>query len=836
MSLATLAKKLIKSVGDEKGSSLLDKVKDRTITASEIKEIRDAGIEPQDLVKELEKSSAAKAIDKVEMPKAKKAKAKTVKKETAKSEKPVDKAMDEVPAPKTAAAKKETETVEPEIVEEIPSEAKAADKKHFTSKEGEKRQKKYSERFDPNKGEGFTHKTTRSYSTELGPGKNVDDPGFDDRKYYTSEDAKLRDSLKTKGPDRTKGDDFVITNEDKQRALPPGPERRKGVEVKGVQKEKGDTFFDTFKPKPKSERVSVDTINKSNKESKASLKARENKKPIGVEYKGVPSGKGDTFFDTFKKKPKSGRLSIEDMNKLKKESETSLKAGKNKQVKEPEKKKRLVGPALMMSGLAAGATPESTGPDLRDVLSPKEQKEIVKNAVDNNTQANNELLQKGKDRTEDKEVINSITIIPSGMNLGIGEYQPQQVDTPEINVPKKKEQEQSKAYLKSLDKYIKELSNRDLTEDPTIQTYLDDISMRIKQADDDYRKSVNKAEWGSLMETFSNALFNIGAGAYGLKHGVDMSGIKFSKTDWDKKIDKAMADLERKQSKFEESRKDLLDLREKHKKSVQMVRDKIAELKLKRGTEKDRLALAKQSREDKLTADQLARDERMLAREDRLAAMEGKKQQQSDKEEQQRIEKAEKLIKDNAKLEDQLRKEWSGSQVTQDTQKLASQYGKMKAVLGNPNIETTEEGIRPLDNSPAGDLALIFTYMKILDPTSVVREGEQELAIKSAAIPDRVIEFANKVYTGQKLTENQRKDFFRRASQMYEAQLKTQATVDKKLEGIIGRRGLNKDNVIDSSLYDLTGDKSSNEIKRRTKDGKTAIFDANTKRFIRYVE
>ena len=53
MSLLGLARKLIKEVGDEKGSALLDKVKDRSITISEIKEIRDAGIDLQALKKEL---------------------------------------------------------------------------------------------------------------------------------------------------------------------------------------------------------------------------------------------------------------------------------------------------------------------------------------------------------------------------------------------------------------------------------------------------------------------------------------------------------------------------------------------------------------------------------------------------------------------------------------------------------------------------------------------------------------------------------------------------------------------------------------------------------------
>ena len=41
--------------------------------------------------------------------------------------------------------------------------------------------------------------------------------------------------------------------------------------------------------------------------------------------------------------------------------------------------------------------------------------------------------------------------------------------------------------------------------------------------------------------------------------------------------------------------------------------------------------------------------------------------------------------------------------------------------------------------SAAGDMSMIFTYMKILDPTSVVREGEQATAKEAGAVPDKVL-------------------------------------------------------------------------------------------------
>ena len=49
------------------------------------------------------------------------------------------------------------------------------------------------------------------------------------------------------------------------------------------------------------------------------------------------------------------------------------------------------------------------------------------------------------------------------------------------------------------------------------------------------------------------------------------------------------------------------------------------------------------------------------------------------------------------------------------------------------------------DPSAAGDLAMIFTYMKILDPTSVVREGEQATAQNAAGTPERIKNIYNRV-------------------------------------------------------------------------------------------
>lgn len=73
--------------------------------------------------------------------------------------------------------------------------------------------------------------------------------------------------------------------------------------------------------------------------------------------------------------------------------------------------------------------------------------------------------------------------------------------------------------------------------------------------------------------------------------------------------------------------------------------------------------------------------------------------------------------------------------------------------------------------SAAGDMSLIFGYMKLLDPASTVREGEYANAQNAGGVPDRVIASYNKIVSGQLLSESQRKDFLNQAKKQYDSRL-----------------------------------------------------------------
>lgn len=70
--------------------------------------------------------------------------------------------------------------------------------------------------------------------------------------------------------------------------------------------------------------------------------------------------------------------------------------------------------------------------------------------------------------------------------------------------------------------------------------------------------------------------------------------------------------------------------------------------------------------------------------------------------------------------------------------------------------------------TPASDIALIYGYMRMLDPTSTVREGEYATARDAGGIPDRVLAWYNKAVEGQQLAPDIRKDFIKQSNLIYQ--------------------------------------------------------------------
>lgn len=102
------------------------------------------------------------------------------------------------------------------------------------------------------------------------------------------------------------------------------------------------------------------------------------------------------------------------------------------------------------------------------------------------------------------------------------------------------------------------------------------------------------------------------------------------------------------------------------------------------------------------------------------------------------------------------RKEFSGRAEAKGFSEVSFAYGRIaSAIQGGPTA--------------AGDLSLIFNFMKMLDPGSVVRESEFSAAASAGSYGERIKALVGSIETGTLLSAAQRADFVARATGLYKS-------------------------------------------------------------------
>lgn len=144
---------------------------------------------------------------------------------------------------------------------------------------------------------------------------------------------------------------------------------------------------------------------------------------------------------------------------------------------------------------------------------------------------------------------------------------------------------------------------------------------------------------------------------------------------------------------------------------------------------------------------------------------------------------AEKVYGDNSKKsiegEGNLRKEFEGMQ--KEFRGIEAAKARIDASASNP--------------SPAGDLSLIFNFMKILDPGSTVREGEFATAQNAGGIDETTRATFNRLINGERLTPEMRADFVDRSNKLFGAQAENFNKQAERYRGLATDYGLAPDRV-----------------------------------------
>jgi hypothetical protein len=124
---------------------------------------------------------------------------------------------------------------------------------------------------------------------------------------------------------------------------------------------------------------------------------------------------------------------------------------------------------------------------------------------------------------------------------------------------------------------------------------------------------------------------------------------------------------------------------------------------------------------------------------------------------------------------------------------LFAQYSAADPVKTYGTVRDAYERVRQsaaLDTG-AGDMGLIYGYMKMLDPGSVVRESEFAMAAQTGSYGEQIQGLVQRVLTGERLTPSQRRAFEEAAAKLYEESAGNLSEINSQFSGRAQRYGVN---------------------------------------------
>lgn len=141
-----------------------------------------------------------------------------------------------------------------------------------------------------------------------------------------------------------------------------------------------------------------------------------------------------------------------------------------------------------------------------------------------------------------------------------------------------------------------------------------------------------------------------------------------------------------------------------------------------------------------------------------------------------------------------------------DTNALANRWGDASADYLGMGKSTAQIVASAKRGTAAGDISLLYAYMKSVDPRSTVREGEFATAGNAGGIPEKIRVMYNKAVDGQMLTPAQRADFVQQAVAGLKTESRAQAERNKTYRATAERYGINPADIIQDPYNWVIGD------------------------------
>jgi len=129
--------------------------------------------------------------------------------------------------------------------------------------------------------------------------------------------------------------------------------------------------------------------------------------------------------------------------------------------------------------------------------------------------------------------------------------------------------------------------------------------------------------------------------------------------------------------------------------------------------------------------------------------------------------------------------------------KLIDQRENSPVFKNTQSSKTSILKIRAGANDPSafGDLSLIKSFERTLDPGSSVREGEFAVAASTGSLGQNIQSWYAKITAGERLSPEQRQDIAQTAERLHKAQLIIQAEADKDIISRARSRGISDEDI-----------------------------------------
>ena len=113
-------------------------------------------------------------------------------------------------------------------------------------------------------------------------------------------------------------------------------------------------------------------------------------------------------------------------------------------------------------------------------------------------------------------------------------------------------------------------------------------------------------------------------------------------------------------------------------------------------------------------------------------------------------------------------------------------------------VQDAYSKIQGTSDTGAGDMSMLYSYVKLLDPGSVVRESEFATAAASGSLGERIQGLYNRVASGERLPASLRQAFKDEATSLYKAQKGGADRLQTQYEDLAKRYGVDPKDVIQS--------------------------------------